>query len=90
MDDQLLRIERKLDELAKTVGETHTAMFTRGGAFDRIDAVESKASSIEQAHSVTRSEVDGIKGKVSLAAALVSSVVAIVWALVSKFWNPHN
>lgn len=90
MDDQLRRIEAKLDQLASQVGETHTAMFTRGGAFDRLDAVEKRADEVATAHNNTKAELDGIKGKVAFAAACASSLVAIAWALISKFWNPHN
>ena len=83
MDDQLQRIEAKLDALSEKAGETHTALFTRGGGFDRLDAVEKKASDVCL-------EVSSMKAKVAFAATCVSSLVAIVWAIIAKFWNPQN
>jgi tetrahydromethanopterin S-methyltransferase subunit G len=83
MDDQLRRIEAKLDELSTKVGETHTSMFTRGGAFDRLDAVEKKTNEVYD-------EVGAFRAKVVFAASCVSAAVALIWAVVSKFWTPHN
>ena len=90
MDDQLRRIEAKLDALGEKLEQTHTSMFTRGGAFDRIDNLERKTSELGESSAKTRSDLDGLKGKVAFAASCISAIVAVAWAVITKFWNPHN
>ena len=80
-----------IKELEKRTGDLNTTLTMRGGGvLDRLSATESKAVEATITAKEAHHEVTTIKAKVAFAAACISALVAAVWAVASKIWNPHN
>ena len=77
LNENVRALETKTNELNTTL------TMRGGGVLDRLSATESKAV---EAHN----QVTTIKAKVAFAAACISALVAAIWAVASKIWNPNN